>query len=200
MTTRITFGDDRSLVDVPDDLAAALHDALSEVRDVAAPAETTFDGLIALISRQSRVITHLTLSREVAVAAADATSPHANRRAIGTAAAMAPSQLGDVLERNGRPRSRRDGTVVYDWVLSFMGTDVETGSVRAADDDQAAEFAVRDAKVRRIDSDDETEEPLDLVVRRRGRTTGPDSWTQYDAEAFTVLPDRSAAHAEASQS
>jgi hypothetical protein len=189
MTIRITFTD-RPPLDVPDDLAAALYDALTDVRNVVPPAETAFDGLLALISRQSRVIGHLTLSREVAIAAADATGPHANRRAIGAAAAMAPSQLGDVLERNGRPRSRRDGTVLYDWVLSFMGTDVKAGSVRAADDDQAAEFAVRDAEVRQIEADDEAEEPLDLVVRRRGRTTGPDSWTQYDAEAFTVLPNR----------
>lgn len=50
---------------------------------------------------------HLTLSRERHVAAADGTSPHANRRVIGIAAAMQPWQLGIVLERNDRPRSRR---------------------------------------------------------------------------------------------
>ncbi len=86
------------------------------------------------------------------------------------------------------PRSRRDGTVVYDWVLMYMGGDVETGSVRAAEDDQAAEFALRDAKVRQVDADDETDEAFDLSIRRRGRTSGPNSWVQYDANALTVLP------------
>ncbi|WP_179382527.1 hypothetical protein [Streptomyces sp. SA15] len=51
---------------------------------------------------------------------------------------------------------------------------------------------MRDAKVSRIDSDDETEEPFDLVVRSRGRTTGTDSWIQYDANALMVLPKRNA--------
>ncbi|MFI8178009.1 hypothetical protein ACIF6H_32470 [Streptomyces microflavus] len=193
MTTRITFSNDRPPLDVPDDLADALHDALTGARAVAPPNETAFDRLIALISRQSRVLTHLALSREVAVAAADATGPHANRRAIGAAAAMAPSQLGDVLERNGRPRSRKDGTVLYDWILNRQGTSVETGSVRAADEDQAAEFAMRDAKVRQVGDSDDTGEPFDLVVRRRGRSTGPDSWTHYDPAVLAVLPDRNAA-------
>lgn len=192
MTTRITFGDDRPPLDVPDDLAAAVHDALAGVRNVEAPTETSFDGLLALISRQSRAITHLVLTREATIAAADATSPHANRRAIGTAAGMAPSQLGDVLERNGRPRSRRDGTVIYDWVLMFMGADVQAGSVRAADDEQAAEIAMRVAQVRQVNADDETEETYELTVRRRGSTTGPNSWTQYDADVLSVLPVRAA--------
>ncbi|MGE7386526.1 hypothetical protein ACQKM2_13720 [Streptomyces sp. NPDC004126] len=55
----------------------------------------------------SRLVTHLTLSRERHIAAADATSPHANRRATGIAAAMRPSQLGVVLELSGRPRNRK---------------------------------------------------------------------------------------------
>lgn len=192
MTTRITFSNDRPPLDIPDDLADALHDALTGARAVAPPNETAFDGLIALISRQSQVLTHLALSREVAVAAADATGPHGNRRAIA-AAAMAPSQLGDVLERNGRPRSRKDGTVVYDWILNRQGTSVETGSVRAADEDQAAEFAMRDANVRQVGDSDGTGEPFDLVVRRRGRSTGPNGWAQYDPAVLAVLPDRKAA-------
>ncbi|MFG2681301.1 hypothetical protein [Streptomyces sp. NPDC048392] len=49
---------------------------------------------------------------------------------------------------------------------------------------------MRDAKVSRIDADAETEDPFDLVVRRRGRTTGPDSWIEYDANVLTVLPNR----------
>ncbi|WP_455711554.1 hypothetical protein [Streptomyces erythrochromogenes] len=58
-------------------------------------------------AQASHVVTHLTLSRERHIAAADATSPHANRRAIGIAAAMQPSQLSVVLERNGRTRNRK---------------------------------------------------------------------------------------------
>ncbi|MEU2380330.1 hypothetical protein [Streptomyces misionensis] len=185
--TTITFGDGRAL-DVPADIATAVYDALAGERAVAAPAETDFAALVELIARQSRVITHLNLAREVTIAAADATSPHSNRREIGIAAGMAPSVLGDVLERNGRPRNRRDGTVVYDWSLKSGAIDVEFGRVRAADDDQAAEFAVRDAKVRPVDADDETEETMNLVVRRRGRTTGPNSWIEYDATVITVLP------------
>ncbi|MFK0142453.1 hypothetical protein [Streptomyces murinus] len=186
MTTRITFGDDRAL-DVPDDIATAVYDALAGDRAVAAPTETDFAALVELVARQSRVITHLNLAREVTIAVADATSPHSNRRKIGMAAGMAPSVLGDVLERNGRPRNRRDGTVVYDWTLKSGAITVEAGSVRAADDDQAAEYAVRDAKVRKVDAEDETEETMNLVVRRRGHATGPDNWVQYEATVVKVL-------------
>ncbi|MGW5989464.1 hypothetical protein ACWFRT_13800 [Streptomyces anulatus] len=183
--TRISLGGDRPDLDVPDDVAAALHDALTNARQVTVPTETNFDDLLTLISRTTRLITHLSLSREVAIAEADATSPSANRRAIGKAAAMVPSQLGDVLERNGRPRSRRDGTVLYDWDLEHG---VETGSVRATDDDEAAELALRDSKTVRRGDEDETEtgDPMALVIRRRGHNTGADNWIQYDAEVLYV--------------
>ncbi|MEV7122158.1 hypothetical protein [Kitasatospora griseola] len=188
MTIRITFGGNLSPVDVPDDLATALHAALTEQRNVAAPVEAGFDNLLSLITRQTHVVTHLSLSREVAMAAADSTSEHANRRAIGLAAGMVPSQVGDVLERNGRPRNRRDGTVVYNWELKVMGGTVEAGAVRAENDDQAVEFAVRDANVRQVDAADELDDPFDLVVCRRGRSTGPNSWIEYDATVVHVLP------------
>ncbi|MFE5827978.1 hypothetical protein ACFQ7B_40430 [Streptomyces erythrochromogenes] len=94
-------------VDIPEDVAVALYDGLTNSRAVIDPKAEDFDELIASTSLLSRLITHLTLSRERHIAAADATSPKANRRAIGIAAAMQPSQLGVVLERNGRPRSRR---------------------------------------------------------------------------------------------
>jgi len=190
MTTRITFDDGRAL-DVPADIATALYDALAGARAVAAPTETTFEALTNLVARYSQVITHLSLAREVTIADADATSPHSNRRELGIAACMAPSVLGDVLERNGRPRNRRDGTVVYDWTLNYMGGPLSNGTVRAADDDQAAEFAARDASVRPVNADEETEEALDLTVKRRGRTTGPNTWTQYEAASLTVLPLKS---------
>ncbi|MCX5078868.1 hypothetical protein OHA84_37425 (plasmid) [Streptomyces sp. NBC_00513] len=112
MTTRITFdlpgaSGGSQTVDLPDDIALALYDGLTNSRAVIDPKAEDFDELIASTSLLSRLITHLTLSRERHIAAADATSPNANRRAIGIAAAMQPSQLGVVLERNGRPRSRR---------------------------------------------------------------------------------------------
>ncbi|UUU37525.1 hypothetical protein [Streptomyces sp. NBC_00162] len=112
MTARIVFdlpgasGESHTL-DLPDDVAIALYGGLTNSPDVIEPAAEDFEELIASTSLLSRLITHLTLSRERHVAAADATSPHANRRAIGIAAAMQPSQLSVVLERNGRPRSRR---------------------------------------------------------------------------------------------
>ncbi|MFD9419480.1 hypothetical protein ACFWC9_32910 [Streptomyces goshikiensis] len=94
-------------VDLPEDVALALYDGLTNSRAATGPKAEDFDGLLASTSLLSRLIAHLTLSRERHIAAADATSPHANRRAIGIAAGMQPSQLGVVLERNGRPRSRR---------------------------------------------------------------------------------------------
>ncbi|MEU4730797.1 hypothetical protein [Streptomyces sp. NPDC023588] len=112
MTTRITFdlpgasGGSQTL-DLPDDVAIAMYGGLTNSPAVIDPEAEGFEELLASTSLLSRLITHLTLSRERHIAAADATSPHANRRAIGLAAAMQPSQLGVVLERNGRPRSRR---------------------------------------------------------------------------------------------
>ncbi|MEU4729553.1 hypothetical protein [Streptomyces sp. NPDC023588] len=112
MTTRITFdlpgaSGGSQTVNLPDDIALALYDGLTNSPDVTGPKAEDFDELITSTSLLSRLITHLTLSRERHIAAADATSPNANRRAIGIAAGMQPSQLGVVLERNGRPRSRR---------------------------------------------------------------------------------------------
>ncbi|THA53149.1 hypothetical protein [Streptomyces sp. A1136] len=112
MTTLITFelpgssGGSRT-VTLPEDVALALYDGLTNSGKVIDPKAEGFDELIVSTSLLSRLIAHLTLSRERHVAAADATSPHANRRAIGIAAAMQPSQLGVVLERNGRPRNRK---------------------------------------------------------------------------------------------
>ncbi|MEU9033327.1 hypothetical protein AB0D45_00145 [Streptomyces sp. NPDC048352] len=109
---RITFGlpaasGGSQTVDLPDDVAHAVYHGLINSPDITGPKAEDFDELLASISLLSRLITHLTLSRERHIAAADATSPHANRRAIGSAAAMQPSQLGVVLERNGRPRNRK---------------------------------------------------------------------------------------------
>ncbi|MFF8747236.1 hypothetical protein [Streptomyces californicus] len=86
---------------------------------------------------------------------------------------MAPSQLGDVLERNGRSHSRKDGTIAYDWILNHQGTSVEAGSVRAVDENQAAEFAMRDANVRQVGDSSDTKEAKpqpDRAVIEEART------------------------------
>ena len=67
----------------------------------------TFDDLTATIAQTSRLIQHLEEFREHAIAAADRTSPHADRKAIAIAAGMPPSRLYRVLDKHGRPRNRR---------------------------------------------------------------------------------------------
>ncbi|SBT96039.1 hypothetical protein GA0115233_12301 [Streptomyces sp. DI166] len=49
---------------------------LAEGRTVTAPTENTFNNLLTLISQQSRVITHLSLSREAAIAVAAYSARH----------------------------------------------------------------------------------------------------------------------------
>lgn len=71
---------------------------------------TDFPELIATIAQASRIIQSLEELREHAMAAADRTSPHADRKAIAIAAAMPPSRLYRVLEKHGRPRNRKTDT------------------------------------------------------------------------------------------
>ncbi|MDH6711372.1 hypothetical protein P3T27_008130 [Kitasatospora sp. MAA19] len=116
---RISIGGER--VEVPDDLGRALLAALQEERLVEPPQASGFDELTALVARISRVTQHLNVVKELAMSRADATSGYSNRRALGIAAAMAPSQLGRVLEGHGLPRDRRSGGV--DLVVAFRTTD-----------------------------------------------------------------------------
>ncbi|MCT9092829.1 hypothetical protein N4G70_28745 [Streptomyces sp. ASQP_92] len=69
-----------------------------------------FPELIATIAQASRVIQGLEELREHAMAAADRTSPHADRKAIAIAAGMPPSRLYRVLEKHGQPRNRKTDT------------------------------------------------------------------------------------------
>lgn len=69
-------------------------------------AETFLDHT-ATIAQATRVIQAMEELRERSIAAADATSPNADRKAIGVAAAMPPSRVYRVLEKYGRPRKRR---------------------------------------------------------------------------------------------
>ncbi|MFJ2781526.1 hypothetical protein [Kitasatospora sp. NPDC087315] len=116
---RISIGGER--VEVHDDLARALLAALRDEQPVKPPQASTFDDLTALVDCISRVTQRLTVVKELAMSRADATGSYSNRRALGMAAGMAPSQLGRVLEGHGLPRDRRAGGV--DLAVAFRTTD-----------------------------------------------------------------------------
>lgn len=93
--------------DIAPDLADAFAAAIRNQVGVEPPHQaTTFTDLIATIAQTSHVIQHLEAFRELAMVAADKTSPHADRKAIAIAAAMPPSRLYRVLEKHGRPKNR----------------------------------------------------------------------------------------------
>ncbi|MBB4951911.1 hypothetical protein F4556_007565 [Kitasatospora gansuensis] len=105
---------------MPDDLGRALLAALRE-QPVEPPKASAFDELTALVARINGVNRHLSVVKELAMSQADATGGYSNRRALGVAAGMSPSQLGRVLEGHGLPRDRRSGGV--DLVVGFRTTD-----------------------------------------------------------------------------
>jgi hypothetical protein len=112
----ITFhdaeGNNETVSDVDPDLADAILAALKQSTTVDPPRHArSFEELTATLSRTSQVRRHLDLFWEQAIVKADLTSPNADRKAIGIAAAMAPSRLYRLLERNGRPRVRRNRPV-----------------------------------------------------------------------------------------
>jgi hypothetical protein len=93
--------------EITPDLADAFIAAIRNVVGVEPPSHAeSFTDLIATISQTSRVIQHLEEFRELAMVAADKTSPHADRKGIAMAAAMPPSRLYRVLEKHGRPKNR----------------------------------------------------------------------------------------------
>ena len=97
--------------DIAPDLANAFIDAIRNSVAVNPPRQAqSFDDLTATIAQTSRLIQHLEAFRELAIAAADRTSPHADRKAIAIAAAMPPSRLYRVLEKHGQPRDRKHHT------------------------------------------------------------------------------------------
>ncbi|MFJ9523520.1 hypothetical protein ACIRPK_35475 [Kitasatospora sp. NPDC101801] len=112
---RISIGGER--LEVPDDLAHALLAALRGEQLVEPPQACDFDELTGLVARISRVTQYLNVVKELAMSRADATGGYSNRRALGLAAAVAPSQLARVLEGHGLPRDRRTGGV--DLVVAF---------------------------------------------------------------------------------
>lgn len=104
-------GNKETVFDIAPDLANAFADAIRNAVGVDGPRHAkTFDDLTATIAQASHVIQHLEAFRELAMVAADRTSPHADRKAIAIAAAMPPSRLYRVLEKYGRPRNRKTDT------------------------------------------------------------------------------------------
>jgi hypothetical protein len=100
-------GDKRVAFDLAPDLANAIGDSFNRVRTVEGPRHAqSFDDLTETIAQTSQLIQHLEAFRELAMVAADRTSPHADRKGIAIAASMPPSRLYRVLDKHGRPKNR----------------------------------------------------------------------------------------------
>ncbi|MET7584675.1 hypothetical protein [Streptomyces microflavus] len=98
-----------TVFDVHPDVATAFADAIRNRINVRGPHHAQdFDDLTDAIAQTSRLIEHLEAFREMAIAAADRTSPHADRKAIAIAATMPSSRLYRVLEKHGQPRDRKN--------------------------------------------------------------------------------------------
>ncbi|MEU9761727.1 hypothetical protein AB0D98_18675 [Streptomyces sp. NPDC047987] len=101
-----------TVYDIRPDVAEAFIAAIRNQINVQPPRHAqTFNDLTAVITQMSHVIQHFEAARELAIAAADRTSPHADRKAIAIAAAMPPSRLYRVLEKHGQPRDRKNPTI-----------------------------------------------------------------------------------------
>ena len=102
--------------DIHPDVAEAFIAAIRHQVNVQRPRHAQdFDDLTETIAQTSHLIQHLEAFREVAIVAADKTSPHADRKAIAISAAMPPSRLYRVLEKHGRPKNR---SKAYDAALN----------------------------------------------------------------------------------
>lgn len=100
--------------DVHPDLAEAFMDAIRNRVNVQPPQYAigddqmrSYNRLTSLIAQTSRVIQHLEAFRELAIVEADKTHEQADRKGIAIAAGLPPSRLYRILERHGRPKSRR---------------------------------------------------------------------------------------------
>jgi hypothetical protein len=114
-------------VRVENDLAVALVTALRGDAHIEPPRADNFETLLHVIAQTTQVIGHLDEFRELAIARADASGPAADRRKIGIAAAMAPSRLYRILDRQGRPRKRDYAT--YDEATQRMLASLVKGHV-----------------------------------------------------------------------
>lgn len=100
-----------AVFDIRPDVATAFIDGIRNQVNVQGPHYAqTFDDLTATIAQTYRLIQHLEAFGEMAITAADRTSPHADRKAIAIAAAMPPSRLYRVLEKHGQHRDRKNPT------------------------------------------------------------------------------------------
>lgn len=94
--------------DIQPDIAEAFIAAIQNQVGVNPPRHAqTIDELTAVIAQAARVIQHLEVVRELAIAAADRTNPHVDRKALAIAAAMPPSRLYRTLQKHGRPTDRK---------------------------------------------------------------------------------------------
>lgn len=103
-----------TVYDIHPDLAEAFIDAIRNRVNVQPPRHATsgdqlsgYNQLTSLIAQTSRVIKHLEEFRELAIVEADKTHQQADRKGIAIAAGMPPSRLYRILERHGRPKSRK---------------------------------------------------------------------------------------------
>lgn len=107
------FGDESSdnvgvVYDIHPDLAEAFMDAIRNRANVQPPHHAdNYNRLNQLIAQTSHVIRHLEEFRELVIVEADKTHDQADRKGIAIAAGMPPSRLYRILERHGRPKSRR---------------------------------------------------------------------------------------------
>jgi hypothetical protein len=100
--------DEDIVFDIQPDLAKAFAAAIRREVTVQPPRHAQdFTDLTATIAQTSQLLQHLETFRELAIVAADKTSPHADRKAIAIAAAMPPSRLYRTLQKHGRPTDRK---------------------------------------------------------------------------------------------
>lgn len=94
--------------DIQPDIAEAFIAAIRNEVTVKPPRHAqTFEELSAVAAQAARAIQHFEAVRDLAVVAADKTSPHADRKALAISAAMPPSRLYRTLEKHGRPTDRK---------------------------------------------------------------------------------------------
>ncbi|MEU9310843.1 hypothetical protein [Streptomyces sp. NPDC048256] len=103
-----------TVFDIHPDLAEAFMDAIRNRVNVQPPTHAggddgmrSYNQLTSLIAQTSRVLQHLEEFRELAIVEADKTHAQADRKGIAIAAGMPPSRLYRILERHGRPKSRK---------------------------------------------------------------------------------------------
>lgn len=110
MSTVTITHDDGTTTTVPNvepDVADNIVWALRGEADVRPPGKaSTVPEIVPVLSQVSRLLAHFEVFRELAIIKADESHAYADRKAIGTAAAMPATRLYRILEKYGRPRKR----------------------------------------------------------------------------------------------